>query len=105
MALHLRGTVLPDGTHRDLWLLGDRITFDRPSGEAQTVADGGYLLPGLVDVHTHPGPRPRTNPSSTPRRSPSRSPRTGTRERRRCGSRGCWARSRRVCAKPRTLRA
>ncbi|WP_328879521.1 amidohydrolase family protein [Streptomyces sp. NBC_00299] len=57
MALHLRGTVLPDGTLRDLWILGDRITFDRPTGEARTVADDGFLLPGLVDVHTHPGSR------------------------------------------------
>jgi imidazolonepropionase-like amidohydrolase len=55
MTLHLRGTLLPGGTPRDLWLLGDRITFDRPSGAADTVADGGFLLPGLVDVHTHPG--------------------------------------------------
>ncbi|MEU9660103.1 amidohydrolase family protein [Streptomyces chartreusis] len=55
MALHLRGTLLPDGTVRDLWILGDRITFERPSVEAETVADGGFLLPGLVDVHTHPG--------------------------------------------------
>ncbi|MGQ4375760.1 amidohydrolase family protein [Streptomyces sp. SAS_267] len=55
MAFHLRGTVLPDGVVRDLWTLGDRITFERPSVPADTVADGGFLLPGLVDVHTHPG--------------------------------------------------
>lgn len=55
MALHLRGTVLPDGVVRDLWTLGDRITFQRPAAPADTVADGGFLLPGLVDVHTHPG--------------------------------------------------
>ncbi|MEW2394660.1 amidohydrolase family protein [Streptomyces sp. NPDC046862] len=55
MPLHLRGTVLPEGVVRDVWALGDRLTFDRPSGPADTVADGGFLLPGLVDVHTHPG--------------------------------------------------
>lgn len=55
MALHLRGTLLPHGVARDLWILGDRITFDRPSVEVETLADGGCLLPGLVDVHTHPG--------------------------------------------------
>lgn len=55
MAFHLRGTVLPDGVVRDLWTLGDRITFQRPSAPADTIADGGFLLPGLVDVHTHPG--------------------------------------------------
>jgi hypothetical protein len=26
---------------------------------AETVVDGGWLVPGLVDVHTHPGPRSR----------------------------------------------
>ncbi|MFD7790875.1 amidohydrolase family protein [Streptomyces sp. NPDC059759] len=55
MAYHLRGTVLPDGAVRDLWTLGDRITFECPSVPAETIADGGFLLPGLVDVHTHPG--------------------------------------------------
>ena len=40
MAFHLRGTVLPDGVVRDLWTLGDRITFERPSVPADTVADG-----------------------------------------------------------------
>ncbi|QOV35838.1 amidohydrolase family protein [Streptomyces ferrugineus] len=55
MALYLRGTLLPAGTVREFWVLGDRITFDRPSAEAETVADSGFLLPGLVDVHTHPG--------------------------------------------------
>ncbi|MFI6598864.1 amidohydrolase family protein [Nonomuraea sp. NPDC050536] len=55
MALHFRGAVLPDGEVRDLWLLGDRVTFERPAQESTTVVDGGYLLPGLVDVHTHPG--------------------------------------------------
>ncbi|WP_329527306.1 amidohydrolase family protein [Streptomyces sp. NBC_01462] len=64
MAFHLRGTVLPDGVVRDLWILGDRITFERPSGAVETVADGGFLLPGLVDVHTHPGVRDEDGASS-----------------------------------------
>ncbi|WP_199551949.1 amidohydrolase family protein [Streptomyces sp. N35] len=55
MAFHVRGTVLPDGDCRDLWILGDRITFERPGAECVTLAEGGFLLPGLVDVHTHPG--------------------------------------------------
>jgi len=54
MALHLRGIVLPDEEERDLYVLGDRITYE-PVPEAETVVDGGWLLPGLVDVHTHPG--------------------------------------------------
>lgn len=55
MHLHFRGTILPEGDVRDLWVVGDRLTFDRPSGESVTVTDHGFLLPGLVDVHTHPG--------------------------------------------------
>ncbi len=55
MTLHVRGTVLPDGVTRDLWILGDRITFERPRGEWETLDGGGFVLPGLVDVHTHPG--------------------------------------------------
>nr|WP_308801126.1 amidohydrolase family protein [Streptomyces polyasparticus] len=40
---------------RDLWILDGRITFERPRGEVLTLAEGGFVLPGLVDVHTHPG--------------------------------------------------
>ncbi|WP_369248976.1 amidohydrolase family protein [Streptomyces sp. R41] len=66
MAFHLRGTVLPDGVVRDLWTLGDRITFQRPSAPADTIADGGFLLPGLVDVHTHPGSAAEDDPRFDP---------------------------------------
>jgi imidazolonepropionase-like amidohydrolase len=63
MALHVRGTVLPEGEVRDLWLVGDRVTLEPVSG-ADTVSDGGYILPGLVDAHCHigiaPGGRPIT---------------------------------------------
>jgi imidazolonepropionase-like amidohydrolase len=63
MALHVRGTVLPEGEVRDLWLLGDRVTLEPVSG-AETVSDGGFVLPGLVDAHCHlgiaPGGRPIT---------------------------------------------
>ncbi|MBT8225230.1 MAG: amidohydrolase family protein [Dactylosporangium sp.] len=54
MALHVRGIVLPDDTVRDLWLVGDRVTL-RPVPAATTVADGGFVLPGLVDAHCHIG--------------------------------------------------
>jgi imidazolonepropionase-like amidohydrolase len=56
MALHVRGTVLPDGDVRDLWLVGDRVTFEPVSG-AETVSDGGFIVPGLVDAHCHLGIR------------------------------------------------
>src|SRR6201990_2461613 len=54
MALHVRGTVLPDGEVRDLWLVGDRVTFE-PVADAETVSDGGFVVPGLVDAHCHLG--------------------------------------------------
>lgn len=54
MALHVRGTVLPEGHVRDLWLVGDRVTFE-PVGGAETISDGGFVMPGLVDAHCHLG--------------------------------------------------
>ena len=54
MALHVRGVVLPDEEVRDLWLVGDRVSLEPVPG-AETVVDGGYLLPGLVDAHCHIG--------------------------------------------------
>jgi imidazolonepropionase-like amidohydrolase len=53
-AVHLRGVLLPDDDVADLWVAGDRISRERISG-AETIMRGGWLLPGLVDVHTHPG--------------------------------------------------
>lgn len=53
-ALHLRGVVLPDGDERDLWVVNGRIRTERVPG-AQTIVDGGFLLPGLVDAHCHVG--------------------------------------------------
>jgi imidazolonepropionase-like amidohydrolase len=54
MALHVRGVVLPDDEVRDLWLTGDRVTFEPVAG-AETVSDTGFVLPGLVDAHCHLG--------------------------------------------------
>ncbi|MBM0234066.1 amidohydrolase family protein [Micromonospora sp. STR1_7] len=54
MALHVRGVLLPDDEVRDLWLVGDRVTFTPVPG-AETVVDGGFVLPGLVDAHCHIG--------------------------------------------------
>jgi imidazolonepropionase-like amidohydrolase len=54
MALHVRGVVLPDDEVRDLWLDGDRVSAE-PLPGAQTVLDGGFILPGLVDAHCHIG--------------------------------------------------
>src|SRR5687767_6960582 len=56
MAVHVRGVVLPDDEVRDLWFVGDRVTYEPVPG-AVTVADRGFILPGLVDAHCHLGIR------------------------------------------------
>lgn len=52
-ALRIRGRALPTGEEVDLYADGDRWTTDPVPG-AELVAEG-WLLPGLVDAHTHPG--------------------------------------------------
>lgn len=59
--LRVRGVVLPDDAERDLWIVGDRITLEPVPG-ATTVADRGYILPGLVDAHCHIGIEPGGRP-------------------------------------------
>jgi imidazolonepropionase-like amidohydrolase len=54
--LHLRVLWLPDDAVRDVYVDGDRITFDPVPG-ARTVATAGFALPGLVDAHCHIGIR------------------------------------------------
>jgi predicted amidohydrolase YtcJ len=49
----VRGYALPDGEPVELYADGDRWTTDPVPG-AEVVA-GGWIIPGLVDVHTHPG--------------------------------------------------
>jgi imidazolonepropionase-like amidohydrolase len=51
--LRVRGPALPDGEPLDLYADGDRWTAEPVAG-ATLVAEG-WLLPGLVDAHTHPG--------------------------------------------------
>jgi imidazolonepropionase-like amidohydrolase len=57
VAWHVRGVVLPDDEVRDLWLVGDRVTYEPVAG-AETLAGRGFVLPGLVDAHCHIGMRP-----------------------------------------------
>jgi len=56
MSLHLRGTVLPDGEVRDLWV-ADGHFVDGPVSGSETLGDGRelWILPGLVDAHCHIG--------------------------------------------------
>ncbi|SDG35013.1 Imidazolonepropionase [Lentzea fradiae] len=56
--MHLRGVVLPDGEPRDLWVVNGRVRT-QPVPGADTVVDGGFLVPGLVDAHCHVGLGPQ----------------------------------------------
>ena len=49
---------LPDEAERDAWVLDGRLSFSRPAGEIETVATGGWVLPGFVDAHCHIGLAP-----------------------------------------------
>jgi imidazolonepropionase-like amidohydrolase len=51
--LRIRGFALPDGEPVDLFADGDRWADDPVPGVE--LAAEGWLLPGLVDAHTHPG--------------------------------------------------
>jgi len=55
--IRLAGRILVDErTERgEAWVIGGRVTFERPrfSGDATTIE--GVILPGLVDVHCHVG--------------------------------------------------
>ncbi|GAB2592483.1 amidohydrolase [Paractinoplanes abujensis] len=53
MTVRIRGFALPEAEPIDLYADGDRWTTD-PVPHADLVAEG-WLLPGLVDAHTHPG--------------------------------------------------
>jgi imidazolonepropionase-like amidohydrolase len=51
--LRVRGYALPEGEPVDLYADGDRWTTE-PVPSARLAAEG-WLVPGLVDAHTHPG--------------------------------------------------
>jgi len=58
--IRVRGIALPGENVVDLYAAGDRWTTDPVAG-AELVAEG-WLLPGLVDAHTHPGAEARGKP-------------------------------------------
>lgn len=58
--LKIRGYALPDGESVELFADGDRWTSD-PVKNAELIGEG-WLVPGLVDVHTHPGAKEPPNP-------------------------------------------
>jgi imidazolonepropionase-like amidohydrolase len=46
--------VLPGGAERDVFVGDDgRVSFDGTVGDARTLAEGVFLVPGLVDAHAH----------------------------------------------------
>jgi imidazolonepropionase-like amidohydrolase len=52
--LHVRAVCLPDDVEREVYIVDGRLTFEPVAG-AETIATGGYALPGLVDAHCHIG--------------------------------------------------
>lgn len=54
MVFQVHGVVLPEREERTFWIDGGLIRTE-PVADAEVVVAGGWLLPGLVDVHTHPG--------------------------------------------------
>ena len=66
-ALHIRGRGLPDGEEVQWWIVdegspeehGPRgVLSAEPIAHADTVFDGGWIIPGLVDAHCHVGLKP-----------------------------------------------
>ncbi|WP_335937833.1 hypothetical protein [Streptomyces sp. PTD5-9] len=58
--LCIRGIVLPEREERVFLVVDGVLRAGGPPGgladmDTEMVVDGGWLLPGLVDVHTHPG--------------------------------------------------
>ncbi|MEU9474775.1 amidohydrolase family protein [Streptomyces sp. NPDC048191] len=55
--LHVKGRVLvgPEDVRDELWVVGGRVTYDRPAGARDVTTVEGWALPGLVDAHCHVG--------------------------------------------------
>ncbi|MBN9636102.1 MAG: amidohydrolase family protein, partial [Actinobacteria bacterium] len=54
MILHVRGRALPDGEQVQWWIHSGVLSAE-PLAGAETVFDGGWIIPGLVDAHCHVG--------------------------------------------------
>ncbi|MFJ9943954.1 amidohydrolase family protein [Streptomyces erythrochromogenes] len=55
--LHVKGRVLvgPDDVRDELWVVGGRVSYERPPGAREITTVTGWVLPGLVDAHCHVG--------------------------------------------------
>ena len=51
--LRVRGTLLPEREHRDLYVVERRVTYE-PAADPTAIATG-WIVPGLVDAHCHVG--------------------------------------------------
>jgi len=54
MRLHVRGRGLPGGGPAQWWIVDGKLSAE-PVAHAETVFDGGWIIPGLVDAHCHVG--------------------------------------------------
>ena len=52
MPYMIRGTVLPEGEVREVYLAGKTFTFEAVDG-AEMLLEDAILIPGLVDTHAH----------------------------------------------------
>ena len=55
--LHLTGPVLvgADDVRAQAWVVGGRLTYAAPAGDHDVTSVPGWVLPGLVDAHSHIG--------------------------------------------------
>ncbi|MEU1413128.1 amidohydrolase family protein [Streptomyces sp. NPDC005731] len=55
--LHVKGRVLvgAEEIRDEVWVVGGRISYDRPEGARDVRTVEGWALPGLVDAHCHVG--------------------------------------------------
>ncbi|MFC7219717.1 amidohydrolase family protein [Streptomyces polyrhachis] len=55
--LHIRGRILtgPQEVRDELWVVGGRVSFERPATARDITVVEGWALPGLVDAHCHVG--------------------------------------------------
>jgi imidazolonepropionase-like amidohydrolase len=52
--IHVRGLGLPDEEPVEWWIVDGTLSAE-PVSDAETVFDGGWIVPGLVDAHCHVG--------------------------------------------------
>lgn len=55
MRLHVRGRGLPDIEPVHWWIREDGSLSEEPVSDAETIFDGGWIMPALVDAHCHVG--------------------------------------------------